>query len=353
MNKLLSLALLPTVFCLLPLAFDTAPDRITPSLVTLKRRDIRLHDALQELKNQTGYIVLDMRKPFGQPVSNPILSLDLDQHPFWQALDDIAKQAGLSIVHRHAADGGIGLQKRQDDDQPVSYSGPFRIAIKDLLSHRSFADGHRSLEVKLVVAWEPRYQPMLLKLEPQAIMVTREDGKHETAQAGGKGKLALTGLAGELSIRLTLPPRSHSKLRLLAGEFVVLVPPGKLQMAFEKPAQGMTKSEQGVTVKLVRMDTQRQPWTLTVSLQYPAGALDLESHEGGMVNAICYLETEGTRINSTRSIAPQEGGPIHITYYFDPPEKAAKLADYTLIFQAPATPVRYPLRFKFADVPLP
>src|SRR6516162_4912608 len=70
---------------------ETMKKELAPKLVTLQAEKIRLHDALRQLAKQTGIEVEDRRKP--ENVNDPDIALDLKKVTFWQALDQIAKEA--------------------------------------------------------------------------------------------------------------------------------------------------------------------------------------------------------------------------------------------------------------------
>src|SRR5579859_5467786 len=64
---------------------------LAPRTVTLQNRAIKLSEALDQLKKQTGTEVIDRR----DGGDNPALKLDLQKATFWQAVDTIAKEADV------------------------------------------------------------------------------------------------------------------------------------------------------------------------------------------------------------------------------------------------------------------
>jgi hypothetical protein len=82
------------------------------SKVTIKGQGIRLSEALRALQSQSGNPISDMRELYGQDATNPALDLDIEDRPFFEALDQITRQAGLSPVF-YTGDGTIGLDRVQ------------------------------------------------------------------------------------------------------------------------------------------------------------------------------------------------------------------------------------------------
>ena len=73
-----------------------------PSKITLKGTRMRLSEAIKALQTQSGNIITDLREANGAEATNPALDLDIQDKPFFEALDIIAEKAGVTInpVHR-------------------------------------------------------------------------------------------------------------------------------------------------------------------------------------------------------------------------------------------------------------
>ena len=97
-----------------------------PARVPLRDPKIPLGKALDALTKQTGIRIEDNRGD-----TDPVLDLDLDKTPFWQALDTIAGKAGAGVVISPKG-AAISLVKRPAEALPVqvSHQGAFRVAIK-------------------------------------------------------------------------------------------------------------------------------------------------------------------------------------------------------------------------------
>ena len=88
--------------------------------------------------------ITDLREQMGTEVTNPALDLEIVDRPFFEALDVIVRKAGVT-PYFSTGDGTIGLMAGSSDAKPatpfVQYSGPFRIAVKQIASVRDFQAG--------------------------------------------------------------------------------------------------------------------------------------------------------------------------------------------------------------------
>jgi hypothetical protein len=98
------------------------------SKVTLKGQGIRLSEAIRQLQAQTGNPITDMREAQGEEVTNPSLDLDIQDKPFFEALDIIANQAEV-VVTFFTGDGTIGLvsKPQQQPNAPPKLEGSPKI----------------------------------------------------------------------------------------------------------------------------------------------------------------------------------------------------------------------------------
>jgi hypothetical protein len=205
---------------------------------------------------------------------------------------------------------------------------------------------------------EPRFQPILMRIGRQSIALSTKEDQLVTIDQAGVGMLKLLGEASvAIPLRLPLPPRATQTLRELRGEFVVLTPPN--QLTFELPlASGAaaTLQQTTTTVSSFRSDRATRQWLIGITLNYPAGTLDLESHQTWALerNRIELRHKRSKTILPTRlnpEIAIDEGRAFHITYAFaDVPGKAE---DWEVLYRTPAPPIACPVRFAFKDLPLP
>jgi hypothetical protein len=145
-------------------------------------------------------------------------------------------------------------------------------------------------------------------------------------------------------------------LKELQGEFIAWVPPETLAFTFPKLAAEQNSKQHDVQVSIDQVKVEPNPpiWTVSVRLQYPSGALELESHQTWAMasNQLALKKGSQTRMPVGEDIAIREGGLIRIEYFFrvDPSDKPQQ---WQVVYRAPAAPVKLPVRFKFQDLPLP
>ena len=91
--------------------------------VTIQGKGIRLSEALQQLQKQSGNAITDMREQLGAEVTNPALDLDLTDKTFFEALDEIVRQAQVGDDF-FTGDGSIGITGGAMSDGPA---GSYRL----------------------------------------------------------------------------------------------------------------------------------------------------------------------------------------------------------------------------------
>jgi hypothetical protein len=335
---------------------------LAPSVVALSG-NLPLSEAIKRLE-ATGNRIVDLRPRLGQEVTDPLLPPGFPELPFWQALDRVADWADLRLVPHIDKKSGepiVGLAARDKDVPPrqhpspaLGYSGPFRVAVKQLTATRNLDDPNQSgLTCVVQVACEPRLQPLLLRLGRGSITY---DGK--PVDQGGIGTVKALGEAAiELTVRLPLPARQVASLNF-GGEFVALTPPSNLTFEFPRLAanEKVTLAQTTATLASFRSDRATQQWLFGITLDYPAGTLDLESHQTwAMERNKIWLRHQKTKTLLETKLNPEigidEGRSIHINYAFA--DVPGRPEDWELVYRAPAPPVAYPVRFAFSNLPLP
>ncbi len=335
----------------LSLGGENKNSAIAASQVTLKQAAITLLDAFKEIEKQTGNAIEDWRPRRGQPMTNPTLALDLAGVSFWQALDIVAQKAGVR-VYPHTGTASVGILAGPAGQLPVSYAGPFRVAVKRLTAVLDLESGNRYLEAGVELAWEPRYRPLLLKLGPEPVKAAGQNVPQTV-----RGDIRLVGQqAVELPLRLPLPARPAASLKQLEGVLRVLVAPGTHVFRFESPGASEAKEHRqaGVSVTLARFRAEPGVWTAVIELKYPPAALDLESHQIWAVQDTLRAEKDGKALplkNLGRDVNVKEGNAIQITYRLGGALPSTK--GVVLVYEAPAVPVLYPVKFSFQDLDLP
>lgn len=336
------------------------------SKVTLKGQGIRLTEAIKAIQDQTGNPITDLREQYGAEATNPALDLDIEDKPFFEALDLVAGKAGVTITP-FTGDGSIGLMAggyAEGGTMPakakpmVIYSGPYKILFKQIVAARDFQTGVGTANAQFEVAWEPRLRPMLMSLKNEDVKVVDDKGAEvppQVMEGSEDAPLRAADCASELNLNLAAPDRSAKTLASLKVKAAVTVPSGVKAFRFPSLAGVDVVQKQGdISVTLESTEVDEQVWKVAIEIQYPEGGPAFESYRQGLFNNRIWLQKpDGSRFphNGGFNNTGSDAGKVSFEYLFvDAPGKPA---DHQLVYEAPSKVVPIPLEFEFKDVPLP
>ena len=324
---------------------EMQPDLSTAaSKVTIKGKGIRLSEALQQLQKQSGNAITDLREQLGVDVTNPALDLDIKEKSFFEALDQIAGQAEVTLTYA-TGDGTIGIMgARSMDAAPgkavpskpkpmVQYTGPFRVELKQLALSRDFTTGSESGNVQLEVAWEPRLRPMLMKLDYENLKVLDDHSQEVAPQVTEQADEVVVrpeNPSAEINLNLEAPDREAKKLASLKVKAEITIPAGIKTFKFPSLAQKNVTFKQGdVSLTLEETEIDEQVWKVNITLVYPGEGPAFESYRQGLFNNRLWLQhADGSRFehNGGFSNTGSDGGKLGFEYLFvDAPGKAVGL----------------------------
>jgi hypothetical protein len=348
---------------------NAEPKQLTPRLFSLQGNDVPLGKALSELERQTGNKVEDRR----QSREEAKLKLELKNVTFWQALDAIAKQIDAR-VSLYEKDGQVALLDGPRVAMPVSYSGLFRTSVKRIDLIRILETDNHICNLYLEVAWEPRFQPLMMETRPDSLEVQDDKGRSVDIPEGGKGMAAIgKRVATEIQLRIPAPQRSAAQLGLLKGKLAAIGPTKMLTFTFdkltkiEKKEQALKQTQQGVTVNVRDLRAEGadddQVWAVRLLLEYPPDGPKFESFQSWLVNNEIYLEKEKDGVtqrlpyNLGYNTEDSTEYKAIITYRFgDDPDKKlvlGKFSQWKLVYRTPGRISEIPIPFEFKDLPLP
>lgn len=346
------------------------PKELVPRTITLQQASISVSKALKELVSQTGNQVEDRRR---EKDETKVLKLDLKDATFWQALDAIAKAADAR-VSLYERDGKLALVDGPHQLLPVSYSGLFRVVVKEIHLHQYLDADTHTCDLKLEVAWEPRFQPLFMETRPDSLIVQDDKGRAIDVPEEGGGPAAIgRPMVHTTTVRIPAPQRSAKQLGLFKGKLSVTGPSKMLTFTFdklskiEKAADAKKETKQGVTVNLRELRSEGgggdEVWTVGLLLEYPADGPKFESFQSWIVNNKIYLEKETAGIkqqlppNLGYETDDQSDTKAIIRYRFgDEPDKKltlGKFSDWKLVYTTPGRIAEVPVPFEFKDLPLP
>lgn len=301
------------------------------SLITFGGDAMPLSIVLAALEKQSGNRIIDARGRDG--AADPPLRVNFDKTPFWQALDEVLDQAGLT-VYLFGKPRGIHVVARGEGDRPrsgrASYSGPFRFEPLAVAAQRDLRNPQGdNLRVTLEVAWEPRLRPIGLKQRFRDLKAIDEQGRPlPVANEAAELEAPAVGenLAVELLLPLKLPDRSVKEIASLRGTLLAMLP-GKIEtFRFDNvaTARNVEKRTAGVVVTLDRAQPAGDLWQVLMRLKFDRPGDAFESHRPWYLRNDAWLEgpdgkrlpfaaveTSGRTLNSVDLIYSfSPGGPL-------------------------------------------
>lgn len=340
-----------------------ADDPIPAKTFTLKQSNAKLAVVLDELTKQTG-VTVDRQK--AEPERT--LNLNCDKVPFWQALEQIAKEADHRIVFAEYGKkvmlvGGENINYRE---MPVSFDGPYRLAARKVAATVDLDREQTVYEVTVDLHWEPGLRTFLVENPGKAVVARDNTDKELQVMAEGEGRLAVTGGGVGLTVRLLDVPRSAKTIKLLEGTFGIVGTPRMLTFEFadlgKDPKKILEQKQNEVTVK-VRTDFKdgADLWAARVELEYPAGGPELESFESSawlIDNQATLVSTDGKKkldYNGGHELAAQSDRKATFVYRFTDEGnlKLGKPGDWKLVLKTPDRLVEKKVKFKLENIPLP
>jgi hypothetical protein len=329
--------------------------------VTLKG-EMLLSEALAELKRQTGNRIVDSRD---MDQSDPRIKLELENAPFWQALDTILDAAELTLYNYDSEQGALSYVAR--DSNALArvgrgfYNGIFRLEPTKIEIDADLRNpAARSLRLTVDAAWEPRVRPVVLMLPLAEFKAVDENGA-DIAVAGGEGELEFPvegfNAGSEMDIPLALPPRSVKQIASLKGKLTAVLLGREETFEFANPEmlpKGIELERGGVVVVLDQCRMVDELLEVRMRVRFDKANNALESHRGWIYNNPCYL-TDGkdTKIeNAALEADLLEDNEVRVVYRFDlGDEKSA--SRYKLVYKTPAAIITVPVEFELKNIELP
>jgi len=269
-----------------------------PSLITLAGEALPLSKIREAIEKQSGNKIIDFRPEFKHPVTDPLLKVDFDKTPFWQALDQVLDRAELS-VYSFGPQRAIHLIGRSETSLPrtagACYCGPLRVEAVAVSARRVLreTDG-RSMHLQLEVAWEPRIKPISLKHPMGEVHAVDENGNRlavENSRAELEPDLGKATFV-KLALPFRPPPRSVQQIARLKGRLNVIIP-GRVETFRFGDLLNARKVEKRIASATVILDEVRRNeavWEVCMRVRFDEAHQALESHRGWFLQNEAYLE---------------------------------------------------------------
>lgn len=342
------------------------------SRVTIQEEGIRLSEALKWLQSQSGNPITDRRDEEGQDATNPALDLDLKDAPFFEALDLIAAKAGVTPSY-YTDDGTIGLMPGPGARLPdeigaeavkplVVYSGPFRVAFRQIAIQLDLQTGGSTANARFEVAWEPRLRPMLLTLKAEDVAIVDDRGREVLPAVSDESSSMVLRHENpiiEMNVDMDAPERKAERLAKFRVKADVTLPSALRTFTFPSLAgKDLTKQQGDVAVTLKETDVEENLWKILVLVELGGKSPVFETFQQGLFNnRVWLLAADGTRFEHAGdhgggfNQSTDAEGKLGFEYLFV--DMPGKLANYQLVYETPAKIAVIPLEFEFKDVPLP
>jgi hypothetical protein len=334
------------------------------SKVTLQAQGMRLSEVLQALQAQSGNPITDLREQYGVDATNPTLDLEIVDRPLLEALDQVARKAGVAVTF-YTGDGTIGLMPAGMDrpipveNSPlVRYQGPFRIEAQQVTMVRNLQAGTASANLRLEVAWEPSLRPMLLALQADNLVIEDDQGKTIAPQVMEESLnvvLRPENPVAEINLNMDAPPRSAEALGRVKIQAEVTVPAATKTFRFAKltgPRQEQKQDD--VSVSLLGTTVDEANWLVTVEVAYPGGGPAFESYQQGLFNNRVYLQKpDGSVFDQNGGFNQIGSGDSRVAFEYIFVDAPGKPDDYQLVYETPSKVVTIPLEFELKAIPLP
>jgi hypothetical protein len=324
-----------------------------PSYVTLEGQ-MSLDEVLAELQRATGNQVLGYETRGGQ------VAASFDKTLYWDALDQILDQAGLTVDPYGGRPNTLVLKATsgQPRRSRAVYQGAFRFEPVRVESRRDLRNpAVNGARLTMEFSWEPRLSPISVRQVIAQVQVLDDEGRNLLGpnSSGTMNPSIETGMSAiELVLPLQLPSRRALRIATIQGELTVLVP-GRVE-AFEfdnlADARSVEQRQAGVTVILERFRKNVNLFEARVRVRFDDAAAALESHRGWIYNNKAYLKNadgmtvENIEMHETSRAANEIG----IGYLFALDEDPSQ---YRFVYETPVLMLQIPVQYELSDVPLP
>ncbi len=332
------------------------------SPITLHVRSIPLSKILEQFQQQSGNAIFDYRPQFGQPVTDPKLTVDFDKSDFWPALDRVLAQAKL-IVYPYAKRHAIGVVAASGVPAAsghVSYSGPFRFEpVSVIASHNFRQPNGDSLVVSVDAIWEPRLRIISLAHRMADVKAVDERGKPlPAAMSAAQIEMADVQLADapavKLDINLQRPPREIRQIASLQGKLRATLAGRDVTFRFAKldGAHDVQQRIADVTVTLEQVRKSSDGWEVYIRVRFDDAGDALASHRQWIFDNAANLEGPDGKSIAYASVEPtaQEKNQIGLAYRFKTDRPLGELA---FTYTTPGTIIdrAFPYELKNIDLP--
>ncbi len=332
-----------------------------PTQVTLSGEDLPLSEVLAEIQRQTGNTIVDFREQVGQQTAELTVSVDFQETPFWEAMDQLLDETGLTI-YGYGGEGQLALVSAMAAYAPRGdtgiYSGPFRFEPVELEARRNLrSDQGALLRLRLEASWEPRLIPIALQQATDALSAQDDLGNTLTLLNAGRDleiPVVPNSSIVEMEVPFELPSREATEIAEIKGSLNALLLGERVKFRFDNlaGARKVVKKKGKVEVVLENVRRNNLAWEVQITTRFQDAYSAFESHRGWVFQNPAYLEdAQGERenygsLNSTGRTADSAGAAYLFLIDGD-------IDDYTFVYETPAAVFSLPVDYELKNLKLP
>lgn len=324
-----------------------------PSTITLKGA-MTGREALEKLAESTGnkFELSDSER------LQQSITADFEDTPFWEAIDEILDQLGLSFSNYD----GFNLELIETTPQSTLrinsavYCGAFRLEPIRVTKNSDLVSPLQSkLTISLLISWEPRLTPSLLTLDPSKLEFECDSG--EVLDFVDDAPLLVSpsgGTQAVVDIECRMPSTRATSILNWSGELEAVVPGPLVTVSFSDlsiaEGKSLVNGMLSVTVDSVRKNRSVREITLAVSLK-SQGSKESDWDSIATMQEAVVFDLRASRIENVGWSSEYLGENRRaFTYLFDFP---GELEGHRLNFKAPGSIKKGVLPFDGGEIPIP
>ncbi len=300
--------------------------------------------------------------PYGAFEDVPI-ELDLNEVPYWQALDAICALSGNRIrPHFNSREPGVAVAPGKPLPCPTAYSGPFRAQITQIARnfHQKLdftESGSRpvhTFELDVQLQWEDRFQLVGYRSVPELVEAVTDGGvalAPTPSNRGGWHAANPTTRSLQARIALAPPPISAASIAQLKLRWGMAAVGHPHAVVIENPAAGQSESRDDLRLTIDSFEQrEKNRCELCVTVQRDLVLPDppemlFQEYRLELFDA----DGKAWRSQSSTPVLTDRGAQLRMSFVRDQSQSDAK----SLRLTYPALRSQRDLEIVFRDVPLP
>jgi hypothetical protein len=333
---------------------------VAGSTVELPKGAMPLLDALREIERQTGNVVKDQREEFNEEAVNPTLNFDGKKRKFWEQMDLVCKEAGVSMEH-FAGENAILIRAGAAPNPSSVTVGALRFLPQTITLTRNLGMGAAKCTVSMLAIFEPRLKPLLVEVDVDTFKIVDDQGRElkfssERQQSTYSFQVQEGAHSFEIALDLEAPERSAKAIKSINGECALRLPAVSEQFTFDKWT-GDEMQEKATPSMKVRVGKAKDEgdnlWSFQMAVTMLGDKPEGDSYLASSLDPELYLvNADGSRLapNAGRNVSEDDGATVFEYLISGAP---GKLADYKIVARIPSGVTRVPVKFEVKDLPLP